>query len=96
MSRRMVFGDFDPWSICTSHVERNNPTIRTFMKRFTRLSLGFSKKLQNLATALDVACFNSCWEMRNRYGPGKLPAPAVAAGIIPEVWGVEDLYRAVS
>ena len=34
-----------------SHVERNNLTIRTFMKRFTRLSLGFSKKLENLAAA---------------------------------------------
>jgi hypothetical protein len=68
------------------------------MKRFTRLSLGFSKKLENLAaaTALHVAYFNFCWEMRNSKGPGRLPAPAVAAGVIPEVWSVEDLYRAVS
>lgn len=96
--RRIVRGDIDAFSICTSHVERNNLTIRTFMKRFTRLSLGFSKKLQNLAaaTALHVAYFNFCWEMRNSKGPGKLPAPAVAAGVIPEVWSVEDLYRAVS
>jgi len=95
--RRIVRGDIDAFSICTSHVERNNLTIRTFMKRFTRLSLGFSKKLQNLAaaTALHVAHFNFCWEMRNSKGPGRMPAPAVAAGVIPEVWTVEDLYRAV-
>ncbi len=63
MNRRIVFGDFDPFSICTSHVERNNLTIRTFMKRFARLGLGFSKKLENLAaaTALHVAYFNFCW-----------------------------------
>lgn len=68
------------------------------MRRFTRLSLGFSKKLQNLvaATALHVAYFNFCWEMRQNEGPGKRPAPAVAAGVIPQVWTVEDLYRAVS
>ncbi len=96
--RRVISGPIDPFNICTSHVERNNLTIRTFMKRFTRLSLGFSKKLENLAaaTALHVAYFNFCWEMRNSHGRGNLPAPAVAAGVIKEVWTVEDLYRAVS
>ena len=52
--------DIDPYSICTSHAERNNLTIRTFMRRFTRLSLGFSKKLDNLvaAVALHVAHYD--------------------------------------
>lgn len=92
-----MFGDFDPMTISTSLVERNNLTIRTFMRRFTRLSLGFSKKLENLAaaTALHVAYFNFCWEPRNSHGPGNLPAPAVAAGVIREKWTVEDLYNAV-
>jgi hypothetical protein len=36
--RKAIFGEIDPYSICTSHVERNNLTIRTFMRRFTRLS----------------------------------------------------------
>jgi hypothetical protein len=86
----------DAFSICTSHVERNNLTIRTFMRRFTRLSLGFSKKLENLAaaTALHVAYFNFCWEMRENVGPGKRPAPAVAAGVIRDAWTVEDLVNA--
>jgi IS1 family transposase len=97
--RRVIRGDIDPFQICTRHVERNNLTIRTFMRRFTGLSLGFSKKLGNLAaaTALHVAYFNFCWEMRaNEAGAGgKRPAPAVAAGVIPEAWTVEDLWRAV-
>jgi IS1 family transposase len=96
--RRVIFGDISPFSICTSHVERNNLTIRTFMRRFTRLSLGFSKKLENLAaaTALHVAYFNFCWEPREPGKSGKhRPAPAVAAGVVREKWSVEDLYAAV-
>lgn len=50
-------------TICTGRVERNNLTVRTFIRRFTRLSLGFSKKLANLeaAIALFVAHYNFCW-----------------------------------
>ncbi len=54
--------NLDPYSICTSHVERQNLTIRTFMRRFTRLSLGFSKRFENLAAAvaMHVAHYNFC------------------------------------
>lgn len=80
-------------SICTSHVERNNLTIRTFMKRFTRLALGFSKKLENLeaAVALHIAYYNFCWR------PGKLRiTPAMAAGVTDRLWWFEDLFEAVA
>ena len=63
------------------------------------LSLGFSKKPENLAAAvvLHVAYFNFCWQPRESGKSGKKkPAPAVAAGVIPQEWSVEDLYRAVS
>ena len=81
----------------TSHIAQNNLTILFFMHHFTRLSLGFSKKLENLAaaTSLHVTYFNFCWEMRQNEGPGKRSAPAVAEGVIPDVWTVADLYWAV-
>ncbi len=75
-------------SICTSHVERNNLTIRTFMKRFTRLALGFSKKFENLEAAvnLHMAYYNFCWR------PGKMRvSPAMAAGVTGRLWSFDDL-----
>ena len=63
------------------------------MKRFNRLSLGFSKKLENLtaAVALHVAHYNFC---RVHGGLEKI-TPAMAAGVIVELWTIEDLYDAV-
>jgi len=62
--RRRIFGmtEAEERTICTSHVERHNVTIRTLMKPFTRLSLGFSKKLENLeaACSMFLACSNFC------------------------------------
>lgn len=88
--RRGVFGmnESEIRSICTSHVERNNLTIRTFMKRFTRLALGFSKKFENLeaAVALHMAYYNFCWR------PGKMRiTPAMAAGVTGSLWSFDDL-----
>lgn len=89
--RRVITGDIDPRVICTSHVERHNLTIRTFMRRFTRLALGFSKKLANLdaAIALYVAHYNFC-RMH-----GSLPGtPAMAAGVAGHPWTLEELLDA--
>jgi IS1 family transposase len=57
-----VNGINDITTICTSHVERMNGSIRLFMKRFTRLTYAFSKKVENLAaaTAIHVAVYNFC------------------------------------
>src|SRR5205807_10574624 len=70
------------------HVERNNLTMRTFMRRFTRLSLGFSKKLENLiaAVSLHFAYYNFCW--RNRL---TRTTAAMAAGVTDELWDLERL-----
>lgn len=78
----------DERTICTSHVERHNLTVRTFIRRFTRLSLGFSKKLENLeaAIALFLCYYNFCWR------PGKMRiTPAMAAGVTDKLWSFADL-----
>ena len=43
----LLWGNPNPERICTSHVERQNLNIRTAMRRFTRLTIGFSKKWEN-------------------------------------------------
>ena len=101
--RRPVFGmsEDERWTICTSHVERNNLTIRTFMKRFARLSLGFSKKLDNLAaaTALHFAYYNFCWRTRHNDQSGKSgqlrPTAAMMAGVTPRLWTFQMLFDEV-
>src|SRR5207249_4266326 len=47
-----LWGNPNPERICTSHVERQNLNIRTAMRRFTRLTIGFSKKWEHLKAAL--------------------------------------------
>jgi IS1 family transposase len=79
-------------TICTSHIERHNLTVRTFVRRFTRLSLAFSKKFENLkaAVALHMAYYNFCWR------PGKMRiTPAMAAGVVPNLWSFADLMAAL-
>ena len=88
LNARRNMDDSELMTICTSHVERNNLTIRTFMRRITRLALGFSKKIENLEAAvnLHVAYFNFCWR------PGTMRiTPAMAAGITPRLWTSNDL-----
>ena len=79
-------------TICTSHVERNNFTVRTFIRRFVRPSLGFSKKLENLEAAINLhmADYNFCRR------PGKMRiTPAMAAGVTNTLLSFSDLMTAV-
>jgi len=89
--RRVILGDITKKSICTSHVERQNLSIRTFMKRFTRLALGFSKKWENLVacTSLYIAYYNFCWMHKTLRMP-----PAMKAGIAWHPWTLEELLDA--
>lgn len=96
--RISIDGIDDLNTVCTSHIERHNLTIRTFMKRFTRLSLGFSKKLSNLkaAVSLQVAYYNFCWRLREKGKSGKTtPTPAEQAGLTDHTWTIEELYETV-
>jgi hypothetical protein len=74
--------------ICTSHVERQNLTMRMCMRRFTRLTNAFSKKLENLkaACALHFAHYNFC-----RVHSSLRVTPAMAAGLTTEVWPLSRL-----
>jgi IS1 family transposase len=101
--RRPIFGmsENEARSIGTSHVERSNLTVRTFMRRFARLSLGFSKKLENLvaASAMYIAHYNFVWRTRysdNSGKPGKLrPTAAMMAGVTNRLWNFDEFYRVV-
>ena len=77
-----------PRSICTSHAERDNLTIRTFLRQFTRLALGFSKKREDrdAACALYVAHYNVC-----RWHGSFKKTPTLAAQIIGHLWTLEEL-----
>ena len=102
--RRGVYGidEHEARTICTSHVERANLTTRTLLKRFNRLSLGLSKKLEHLeaACAMYFAFYNFVWRTRHTDQSGKSgrlrPTPSMMAGVTDRLWSFEDLYDAVS
>jgi IS1 family transposase len=73
---------------CTSYVERQNLTMRLHMKRLARLTLGFSKKLENFkaATALHFAYYNFV-----KVHSSIRCTPAMALGVSSRLWKVEDL-----
>lgn len=77
--------------VCTSHVERQNLTIRMQMRRLTRLTNGFSRKWENLkaAYALHFAYYNFC-----RIHSSIRCTPAMEAGITKSVWTLSDLLTA--
>jgi IS1 family transposase len=88
-----VSGITDLATICTSHVERMNGSIRQFVKRFTRLTYAFSKKLENLAgaTAIHIAFYNFC-----RIHGSLRCTPAMAAGVVDKLLDLGDLFDVVT
>jgi len=85
-----VAGNPDPDRICTSIVERQNLSVRMGVRRFTRLTNGFSKKWENhwAAVALWFAFYNFC-----RVHKSLRTTPAMASGIADHVWSVRDLLK---
>jgi hypothetical protein len=74
--------------ICTSHIERQNLSVRMGMRRMTRLTNAFSKKWENpqAAYSLWFACYNFC----RRHATLRV-TPAMEAGITGHQWGVAEL-----
>ena len=85
---RPVTGKPDPKHISTSYVERQNLTMRMSMRRFTRLTNAFAKKVENLghAVALHFVYYNFC---RKHMTLGM--TPAMAAGLSDHAWSIEEL-----
>ena len=92
-----ITGNPDPAHVSTSYVERQNLTMRMSMRRFTRLTNAFSKKVEYhlYAVALHFMHYNYCrphqtLTKRNR---GIHTTPAMAAGLAHRVWTVDDILN---
>ena len=83
-----ITGRPNPNHISTSHVERQNLTMRMSMRRFTRLTNGFSKKVENhaFAVALHYMHYNFC-----RVHQTLRVTPAMEAGIADHIWSAEEM-----
>jgi IS1 family transposase len=90
VSKEVVTGDPDQY-ISTSYVERQNLSLRMGQRRFTRLTNGFSKKLDNhvAAVALYVAHYNLC-----RVHEALKTTPAKALGVADRAWTIGNLIDA--
>lgn len=85
-----VTGNPKTWAISTSYIERQNLTMRMQLRRFTRLTNAFSKKLANLkaAVALHFAHYNFC-----RVHQSLRVTPAMAANITGTIWTLDNLVQ---
>jgi IS1 family transposase len=89
---RRVTGLPDVEDVSTSFVDRQNLTMRMSMRRFTRLTKAFTKKLDNHihALALYFAFYNFC-----RIHKTLRVSPAMAAGIADRLWSIEDIIARI-
>jgi IS1 family transposase len=91
--KKVINGAPDCDLISTSYVERLNATTRHHMRRLTRLTLAFSKKLENFEAA--VGLHFAYYNFVKRHGTLRC-TPAMAAGVTSGFWGVGDLVEAAS
>jgi IS1 family transposase len=89
-SKAIVTGSPEHAYISTTHVERQNLTMRMSLRRFTRLTSGFSKKVENheAAIALHFMYYNF-----GRVYQASRVTPAMEAGISDHVWKIEEIVR---
>ncbi len=88
--KQTIYGQPDPKFISTSHVERQNLTMRMHMRRFTRLTNGFSKKIENhgYAIALHFVYYNFVKQHKTLR-----TTPAMAAGLSKRFLTLEDIVN---
>ncbi|MGH2879334.1 MAG: IS1 family transposase [Solirubrobacteraceae bacterium] len=92
--KRPRLGDPDPAHISTSYVERQNLTMRMGMRRFTRLTNGFSKKLDNHVAAVAIHFMHYNFARPHKSLANPYPrTPAMAAGIADHIWTPEEIVE---
>jgi IS1 family transposase len=86
--RKPIMGNPDPKHISTSYIERQNLSMRMSMRRFTRLTNGFSKKVENHAYA--VALYTMHYNFARIHQTLRC-TPAMEAGVSDHVWSLEEV-----
>jgi IS1 family transposase len=85
---RYISGNPDPKHVSTSFVERQNLSVRMSLRRYTRLTNAFSRKLENHAAA--VALYYFAYNLIKIHGTLRC-SPAMAAGVTNRLWDISDL-----
>jgi IS1 family transposase len=90
VTRTSISGNPDESKICTSHVEKQNHTLRMHCRRMSRLTNAFSKKFEHFsaAVALHYAYYNFV-----KINSAVRMTPAMAAGVASRLWTVQDLVE---
>ena len=88
----VVCGNPDEFHISTSHVERQNLSMRMGMRRFTRLTNGFSKKIENHEYALAIYFMHYNFV---RIHSSLRVTPAMAAGVSDKLWSLDDIVALI-
>lgn len=88
-----IEGNPDPEHVSTSYAERNNLTMRMSIRRFTRLTNAFSKKVENhtFSVALHFMYYNFCRQHKSLKGL----SPAMAAGVTDRLWDIDDIVKVI-
>lgn len=91
--RQVMNGNPDKTKISTSYIERQNLTMRMSMRRFTRKTNGFSKKLQNHTCAIAL---HFMWYNYGRIHKTLKVTPAMEAGITDHIWTLQEIVGLIS
>lgn len=94
--KHIVQGNPDATQISTSYVERQNLTMRMSMRRFTRLTNAFSKKVENHVLALSLYFMHYNFVRPHKTLANPYPrTPAMAAGLANHIWTFEEIVKLV-
>lgn len=93
-NKQVIQGNPDISKISTSYVERQNLTMRMSMRRFTRLTNAFSKKLENHILALSLYFMHYNFVRPHKSLSSPYPTtPAMAVGVSDHIWTIEEIVQ---